>query len=984
MRICRTYSKVAVVLSAMLLAAVVASTNSVWRLVAEAVELRGLTQGGQDIRVLEPGKPIEQELAGGQVHTYQITLGADQFLHVVVDQRGIDVVVKLFGPDGKQLAEVDSPNGTQGPEPVSVVVEASGSYRLEISSLEKVARVGLYDLRIIELRAATPQDRSRVAAHKALWEAGLLLGQMTEESRRRAIEKFKEVLSLSKALGDRLDQAHTLVGLGKVHYDLGEYQQALDFYYQALSLVRSTDDRRAEANSLSGIGTIYSILGEHQKALDSYNQALLLWRAIGDRGAEVITLNNIGAAYSRLGQNQQSLKYHDQALLLIRAMGRNENWEGADFTLARIGRVYRDLGEPQKALEYFNQALPLSRGRLMEANILSNIGVIHSDLGEPQKALEYFNQALQLRRIMGDRRGEAETLTGVALVERNRGNLIEARTQIELALNFIESLRAKVASQELRSSYFASVQDYYTFYTDLLMRLHQTKPTHGFDALAVQANERARARVLLEQLSEARAEIRQGVDPVLLERERILQRQLNAKASAQTQLLSGKHTEAQAAAIAKEIEELTSQYQQVEAQIRATSPPYAAFTQPQGLALSEIQQLLDSDTLLLEYSLGKERSYLWAVTPTSITSHELPKRTEIDKAAGRVHELLTISHRRETKRPAELAAAELSQLVLGPVAALLGNKRLLIVADGALQYVPFGALPKPATDNKTTDRKPLIADHEVVHLPSASTLAVLRREMAGRQSASKTVAVLADPVLLPDDVRVKQAAAKAGKEVSNSAPASDGTRGVTDNLVRSAKESGVMSWERLPFSRQEAEAIAQMAQKQSFKALDFEASRTTATNPELSQYRIVHFATHGLLNSQHPELSGLVLSLVDERGQPQDGFLRLHDVYNLKLNADLVVLSACQTALGKEIKGEGLVGLTRGFMYAGAPRVVASLWSVRDEATAELMKRFYRGMLKEGLRPPAALRAAQLSMWKEKRWEAPYYWAGFVLQGEWR
>ncbi len=313
-----------------------------------------------------------------------------------------------------------------------------------------------------------------------------------------------------------------------------------------------------------------------------------------------------------------------------------------------------------------------------------------------------------------------------------------------------------------------------------------------------------------------------------------------------------------------------------------------------------------------------------------------------------------------------MAAAELSRLLLGPVAGKLGSKRLLIVSDGALQYVPFGALPKPqsgrageresgrAEDKRTRGQggkrttnnpqsanreplspAPLIADHEVVHLPSASTLAVLRREQAGRQPASKTVAVLADPVLTPNDPRVKPAMARASQNTGKAPPVSDLTRGATDNLVRSAKETGVMNWERLPFTREEADAIAKLGPgEKSFKALDFEASRATATNPEITRYRIVHFATHGLLNSQHPELSGIVLSLVDERGQSQDGFLRLHDIYNLKLDADLVVLSACQTALGKDVKGEGLIGLTRGFMYAGAPRVIASLWKVKDEATA--------------------------------------------------
>jgi CHAT domain-containing protein len=168
------------------------------------------------------------------------------------------------------------------------------------------------------------------------------------------------------------------------------------------------------------------------------------------------------------------------------------------------------------------------------------------------------------------------------------------------------------------------------------------------------------------------------------------------------------------------------------------------------------------------------------------------------------------------------------------------------------------------------------------------------------------------------------------------------------------------------------------------EAIDFKASRMTALSPELSQYRIVHFATHGVLDDKYPDLSGIVLSLVDEQGQRQDGFLRLHDIYNLNLPCDLVVLSACQTGLGKEVKGEGLIGLTRGFMYAGAARVVASLWKVDDRATSELMKRFYRRMLREGMSPAAALRTAQIEMQGQKQWRSPYYWAGFVLQGEWK
>jgi CHAT domain-containing protein len=350
-------------------------------------------------------------------------------------------------------------------------------------------------------------------------------------------------------------------------------------------------------------------------------------------------------------------------------------------------------------------------------------------------------------------------------------------------------------------------------------------------------------------------------------------------------------------------------------------------------------------------------------------------------------------------------------MLLGPVAEQLKGKRLVIISDGVLQYVPFGALPVPFERRKdeggrmkaeaensrasssfilhpSSFQRPLIVEHEIVNLPSASTLAVLRREMAGRKSAAKTVAVLADPVFQREDERVRRI--KARKKADELSLNSSGLRILEPEVERSAWESDVADAgrpiPRLPFTRREAEAIlALVPDGEGMKALDFAASRAMATSAELGRYRMVHLATHGLLNSRHPELSGIVLSLVDERGRPQDGFLRLHEIYNLNLSADLVVLSACQTALGKEIKGEGLVGLTRGFMYAGASRVVASLWKVDDRATAELMKRFYQGMLGEDrLRPAAALRAAQVAMWKENRWKEPYYWAAFVLQGEWK
>ena len=517
------------------------------------------------------------------------------------------------------------------------------------------------------------------------------------------------------------------------------------------------------------------------------------------------------------------------------------------------------------------------------------------------------------------------------------------------------------------------------------MQLYKSEKNQKYLADALHANERRRARSLLDSLAEARADIRSGVSSELLEREGHLQQDLNAKADQQVRLLSRKHTVEQADRLAKELEALSTEYEQTLTQIRQSSPHYAALTQPTPLDLKQIQEeVLDSDSLLLEYSLGEDRSYLWAVTPDSIKSFELPGRVEIEAAARRVYDLLL--SKADALYPAALTS--LSQILLGPVADQLGRKRLLIVSEGALQYLPFGALPEPILNRQLSPTKkyqPLILEHELISLPSTSVMAALRRDLSMHRAAPNKVVVLADPVFSRDDQRVKSKLKSPQVEARNEREKYVGNSLLPSDVERSASDLNLAGFDRLPVSRREAESIAALVPKaQSLKALDFAASRATANGPELSHYQIVHFATHSLLNNQHPELSGIVLSLVDEQGEPQDGFLRLHEIYNLKLNADLVVLSSCQTALGKQIKGEGLVGLTRGFMYAGAPRVVASLWKVSDTATAELMRRFYENMLNAKLRPAAALRVAQVSLLKEKQWAAPYYWAGFVLQGEWR
>ena len=318
-------------------------------------------------------------------------------------------------------------------------------------------------------------------------------------------------------------------------------------------------------------------------------------------------------------------------------------------------------------------------------------------------------------------------------------------------------------------------------------------------------------------------------------------------------------------------------------------------------------------------------------------------------------------------------------MLLGPVAHDLADRRLAVVADGALHYIPFDALPEPAAGagrgRQDAAAVPLLRRHEVIELPSASVLAAARREAAQRQPPPRLAILLADPVFDREDPRLAPAAATPAPGGSP-----DGAGAAGDALPEGRARLG-----RLRFSGREAQAIAALAPPGAVTAeLGFAATRDLALSGRLRDYRYVHLATHGRFDAGRPELSGLLLSRFDAAGRPLQGFVGLRDVYDLDLAADLVVLSGCQTALGKEIRGEGLVGLTRGFLYAGALRVVASLWWIDDRATAELMARFYRGLWREGLRPAAALRQARLALAAERRYRDPFYWGALVLQGDWR
>jgi CHAT domain-containing protein/Tfp pilus assembly protein PilF len=802
----------------------------------------------------------------------------------------------------------------------------------------------------------------------------------------KALADLENAFRSAETSGDIRGEMLSLNALGLVKSKLGRKQEALDDYAKAQPLAVRLGDRLSMASILGGMGTVYFSLGNAERAREYYEQAVRSFEDIQALWGIAEVKLDLGTINVALGDWGKAISYLEEALALFRAQGMKRLEAQA---LRQMGIVQASTGDYRKSLQTFQESITVSRrdqDYRYVAHAHNLIGGDYEKLNDQEKALENYRQALKMSRIASDPLVESTSLCNIARLERDRGLLAAAAEKLEAALKIAESIRGNVSSQDLRASYVATIHQIYEVYIDVLMLQHKQAPNEGHDAQAFAISERARSRSLLDSLQESQANIREGVDPSLLEKERSLSETIDTKADRHMKLLAAKNA-AEADKVKAEIDGLTVEYARVRDQIRATSPHYAALIAPELLNLQQVQQqILDQDSILLEYALGDDRSYVWMVTPGEVSSYELAPRTEIEQAARKLYsdfvayqivagESVQARNERQTKADESLLidTTSLSKLVLGPLAGKLGKKRLVVISDGSLQYIPFAALHDP--DSNLQAPQYLNVNHEIVREPSASTLALLVNEAKRRVSGADTVAVFADPVFEVDDPRVKRASYEATPESSESLRVKQALRdiGISSDGVQIP---------RLIASSDEADAIMSSAPwGTGLKAIGFDANRGRALGQELGRYRIVHFATHGMINDEHPELSGIVLSLFDQQGRSQDGFLRLHDIYNLHLPADLVVLSACSTGLGKDVRGEGLIGLTHGFMYAGASGVVASLWKVDDRATAELMKLFYEGLFKKGLTPAAALRDAQLRMSQQKAWQSPYYWAGFIIQG---
>jgi CHAT domain-containing protein len=907
--------------------------------------------------------PFDREVSRGETHCYSFTLNAGQFAQAVVDQHGIDVVVSIYGQEGNLLTAVDRLNSTQGPETISLIAPSSGSYRLQIKSDQSSSVRGRYQVILKEPRAAIPSDDKLIGAEKLVLETGRLMAKNTAETLRQARTKFEIAAMLWEEAGAPYDAGLALYSAGVCSRLLGANKKAIEFHERALKLMQEVNDTVGIAIVQGGgMGWSYYHLGALDRALKNFEQSLQTFEKVKDRVGAGRARYGIGLALIGRKENRQALENFQESLRLREAEG---DLRGAALTRIGLGKAYFRLGrydESRAALEEALQTMRKFGSRGGQIDALGNLGWVDVWLKKDDaKAGAHFREMLRISLDSDDRYSEANARLGLAVLARRAGALHEALDQIKRGVEIRELFRAEgsVSSQTESDNHrlsiddFAQVQEFYEVYIDLLMSLDAQEPGAGHAAEALHVSELARARNLLDLLARSEAS---------------------------------------------------------DAELGAARP----------LRADEIQQrLLDDNTVLLEYALGSagyaenDHSFLWLVSSTGVESHILPNRADVEAAARRVYELLTERNRASGPRRRELIAhadaqfqieaRKLSEMLFAPVAAKLAGKRLLIAPQGALQFVPFAALPLPEGEGQKdrgtqgqreegTGRKsgptvirsfppsvsytPLIAGHEVIVVPSASALAAIVRQKALRKPARHSVIVFADPVYSADDDRVNPAARR------SSGPSLEGKI----RRRELADAGGVPNLSRLSATAWEAQKIRELAKdKNSIILSDFDASREKAIDPMLGEYRFIHFATHAVINQENPDLSAIALSQVDERGRPISGLLSTQDIHRLRLPAELVVLSACRSGLGKDAPGEGLLSLTRGFLASGAARVMVTLWSIEDQATAEMMSRFYRRVLgPQQMTPAAALRATQEEMWREGRWGAPYYWSGFALQGDWR
>ncbi len=935
-------------------------------------------------RSLALGEVVETALAADAVDRYAFAARAGALVHLAVEQRGVDLVVVLRAPGGARAVEIDSPNRRWGPEEIWWSLPEAGRWQVEVRAFRPAAG-GRYAIRIAALGPPTAGGRLRARALAAVAEAlqrggraqladACALWRAAGERRQEAFCALREAdlalgaglpaeaesalvraLELSRQLGDARQETDAGHRLGEVRRFAGDLDGAWDAQQGALALARRHRLLDDQASALNNLALIHVDRGEIRAALGPYRSAAALLLRFGDRAEAATVLLNEGVSWSRLGRFDPAAARLAEALRLFRESG---DRTGECAALTELGWVERLRGiygggaaERARALTLLEQALACRRsvGDLAgEAGTLDRLGTYYREARAWDDALAAYQGALALSLRSGAERDVAYLLSNLADLWLDRGDFARARNLARASLRRLLTLPGVAPEATAHARFLLGRAE---------ARLGDPQSARRELDLALTGFEALRAGLGEETLTVPFFAIRQfyfdGALEALLDLDARFPRRGFKGAALEV---------AERAQRRSLIDSLAARARRARG-----SNPLAADS---PFDLGALRSLLDEETLLLEFALTEEGGALFVLGRREVASVPLPGRRALEPLIRDVHESFARG------RPDAAAARRLSDRLLGRLAAWLPGRpgggairRLAIVRSGPLAYVPFAALPWPKGDGP-----PLIERFELVQLPSAATLLAQRQRRAAPDRGAAQVAVIADPVFSPRDTRVRAAPG----EPSPPPPPPAGSA----ELSRATRDLGLSGLERLPATRREALAIAALAPGGPV-ALDFAASRAAFGDPAFQRADILHFATHALAHPRDPDLSGIVLSLVDATGRARPGYLRAGEIAGLDLRARLVVLSACRTALGPEVHGEGLMGLSRAFLHAGVRGVVASLWSVRDRASARLMERFYRALLGDGLSPAAALRRAQLEQRADPRTRDASEWAGFELQGDW-
>lgn len=824
-------------------------------------------------------------------------------------------------------------------------LEGLGDGRRAAEALDRLARTARAEGSLetaleLERRVVAVFDPESDAGPRAGALALLGLFHFDLDQLDAAVDAWTEALALRRREADLEGQGRLLHNLGHAYQRLGQGQRALEAYEAALLIRRESGDLEERGETLHNLGALELELGEDERGRRHLEEAAALWERLGDELAGARTLDRLGLVELAAGDAGSAAGRFERALELRRAAsGRSPREAATAVSLAHLGLARRHQGRKEEALSLEGRALELfvAAGDSMgEARARENLGHLERDLGRGEEALDQHRRALELYRGLRDPAGESAALAALALDHRALGRPEAALEAIADSLELFEARRDELDAGGLRRSFLASASDRYGLAVELLMERADAEPAGPWELEALAASERARARGLLEALAvPPREPPAESGGTSLAELESSLALGLSLAARRRTERLAAAPPDEAAIRRAElRVEELAHRLDDVRGKLARRRGRGGAAGEP--LTAAELPRWVAPGEVLLEYHLGSAESYLWVLSREGDTPHlesyRLPPASVLEPLARRAHRLLARSHRREARGLFVQTLCELSRQLLAPVAERLGERRVVVAADGALHYLPFAALPDPRFEGPCAVAPPLVVHQPVVSSPSLSS----RRAAAlrSRRAPERGLAVLADPVF----------------------------------------EALDPAFPRLPGTRREAERVAALAPGSTLMALGADARKEVLTGGALTSYRWLHLATHARVDDRRPELSALILA-------GEDGDLLLHEIAGLELRAELVTLSACRSALGQEVGGEALVGLAGAFLEAGAEQVLVSLWDVSDDSTAELMARFYAGLWLRGLPPDEALRQAQISLLGEAQRRAPYHWAGFVLYG---